>query len=113
MAASLNQNVFLLSFGLMIMIVAATDVCDMCNCFPFEENTFVIACKSYKNHILEIDFEAIEWPQNENRDHIKAFFNHFPVNLLPKFVSKILDKASVYDMFGALSIFVIFLQNFG
>jgi len=114
MAGSHNQIVFLLSLGLMIMIVAATDVCDICNCFPYEEDTFVISCKSYKNHIIEIDFEAIEWPQNENHDHIKAFFNHFPVNLLPKFVSKILDKASVYDMLAVLSIFVIFfLQNFG
>lgn len=98
MAACLNQILFLLSLGLMIMIVTATNVCDICNCFEYEEDTFVISCKSHKKHVLEIDFETIEWPPNRN--HIKAFFNQFPVNLLPKFVSKkkIIDKVSIYDM---------------
>ena len=69
------------------MKISATDVCDICSCFEYEEDTYVISCKSYKNHVLEVDFETIEWPQDKN--NIKAFFNHFPVNLLPKFVSKI------------------------
>lgn len=99
MAACLNQIILLLSLGLMIMIVAATNVCDFCNCFEYEEDTYVISCKSHKKHILKFEFDSIEWPPN--RANIKAFFNQFPVNLLPKFVSKkkILDKASVfYDM---------------
>ncbi|XP_070496883.1 carboxypeptidase N subunit 2-like [Chironomus tepperi] len=84
MAACLNQIVFLLSFGLLIMIGAGTDVCDICSCFEYEQDTYVISCKSYKNHVLEIDFETIEWPTIETNENINAFFNHFPVNLLPK-----------------------------
>ncbi|CAG9798503.1 unnamed protein product [Chironomus riparius] len=84
MSACLNQIVFLLSIVLMIIKIAATDVCDICSCFEYEIDTYVISCKSYKNHVLEIDFEEIEWPPNENQSHMKAFFNNFPVNLLPK-----------------------------
>lgn len=84
MASVFTQNVVLLS--LIIMIVGAADVCNICSCFPYEDDNLVISCKNYKNHVLDIDFEGIEWPKNEENYRFKAFFNNFPINLLPKYV---------------------------
>lgn len=73
-----------LSFALsltLFMIAHASDICEKCNCFPYEDNNLVIACKGYKNH--DIDFELIEWPKSDEKSY-KVFFNNLSIHLLPK-----------------------------
>lgn len=70
----------------LLMIAHASDICGKCNCSPNENGeNFVIYCKSYKNHVLEIDFELIEWPKVEQKFY-EAFFNNMTIHLLPKWV---------------------------
>lgn len=79
---SSSLRLALLSLGL-LMIAHASDICEKCNCFSYEDDSFVISCKSYKNHMLDLDFELIEWPKSEEKSY-KAFFNNLTIHLLPK-----------------------------
>ncbi len=77
---------FALSLILMLTNAHATDICDKCNCFPYEDENLVISCKGSKNHMPDIDLELIEWPKSEEKAY-KAFFNNLSIHLLPKWVN--------------------------
>lgn len=67
---------------MVVMMTHAADVCDKCDCLPYEDN-LVISCKGFKNHMPNIDLELIEWPKSEEMAY-KAFFNNLSIHLLPK-----------------------------
>lgn len=88
MAVLFNHNVVFLSLAFLTVIASAIEVCNVCGCFPYEDDYFVVSCKNFKKHVVEIDFEDIEWPANPENYNYKAFFNKFSLNLLPKWVSR-------------------------
>jgi hypothetical protein len=83
MTAWINKNALCIS--ILFISVVASDICDICQCFNYENSDRGIMCKNTKTKTPNIDLTSINWPA-ENAT-IRVFFNNITLNLLPKWVS--------------------------
>lgn len=89
--AWIRRKALCLSVLMIVSVIHAADICELCRCFNYELDLAVMSCKGDEDFHPKINFEMFDWPKRKTEKverKIQAFFSNLSIHLLPKYVDK-------------------------